>query len=140
MRKATTLLFALVITACEPEATPTPTGPPQNIPATTVADAGTSTGTIQANSIELCSVEVIFNYTDQMVSFKNKNDRSARASVYRPDGTVIIENYLFADGEDSESASFAIGDTIEVVVEFLDLNLSLDQWKECARKKYILGR
>ena len=139
MRTTATFFFAIAICACT--AATESTGPPQNIPASTATNAGPTGGIVQANTTEFCSVEIVWNYTDQTTTFKNKNDQTAKVSVTRiVDGSLVVSNYLAADGTDSESASFAIGDSVEVVVEFLDLNLSLDQWKECGRKTYILGR
>jgi hypothetical protein len=139
-RKAT-LIFALLasIVSCNPE--PTPTGPPQEVPITNPVDGGAPTVSVQANTTEFCSIELLWNYTDRQVTFTNKNDKTARVFVYRvADDTLVVSNYLLADGKDAEDASFAVGDEVRVIVEFLDLNLSLDQWAECGRRTYVLGK
>jgi hypothetical protein len=140
IRKAM-LFFALLISivSCNPE--PALTGPPQEVPVTNPVDGGAATTNVQANTTEFCSVELLWNYTDRQVTFTNKNDQTARVSVYRvTDDTLVVSNYLLADGKDTEDAVFAIGDEVRVVVEFLDLNLSLEQWKECGRRTYVLGK
>ncbi len=132
--------FALCFCACGVAKTES-TGPPEQIPTTQPDDAGAPPGTVLANKTEFCSVEIVWNYSQQTVSFKNKNDRTARVSVFRTvDDTLLVRNYLFADGEDSEDASFAAGDKVKVSVEFLVPNLSLDQWEKCAEKTYLLGK
>jgi hypothetical protein len=99
------------------------------------------TVTVKANTTEFCSVELLWNYTDRQVTFTNKTDQTSRVTVYRvSDDTIMVSNYLLADGKDAEDAVFAVGDEVEVIVEFLDPNLSLDQWKECGRRTYILGK
>lgn len=132
-------IFALLVAACSPE--PAPTGPPQEVPVTNPVDGGVPTKTVQANTTEFCSVELLWNYTDRQVTFTNKNDKSARVFVYRTaDDTLVVSNYLLNDGKDTEGADFAIGDEVRVIVEFLGINLSLDQWVECGRRTYILGK
>jgi hypothetical protein len=135
-----TLVLFLVLSACG-VAEPENTGPPQQMPVTSPTDAGTQTGAALVNVTEFCSVRILWNYTDQEVTFQNQTDSEARVTAYRvSDGTVIVRNYLFRDGEDTEDARFEQGEEVRVVVEFLKPNLSLEQFKECGERTYILGR
>jgi hypothetical protein len=132
------VLFFFIFFACD-SASPALTGKPQEVSANTPSN--TESKKIRINNINFCSVEILWNYTDQTVTFTNKNDQAVSVAVYRTtDYTVIVKNYLLAKGEDSEDAHFSEGDEIEIVIEFLNVNLSLDQWKICARKTFILGR
>lgn len=140
MEKMIALFVSLSVCACGvPE--PENTGPPQQAPVTSPADAGVPPGTVLVNTTEFCSVKLLWNYTDQEVTFTNKADRTAYVTVYKTlDDTVIVDNILAPDGEDSEDASFAPGEEVKVAVKFLDLNLSLDQFKKCGERTYVLGQ
>lgn len=140
MKMPVLLPLFLFLVSCDPQDTPTPTGPTQTVPTTPSDDASPASGD-QITKVELCSVEMLFNFTKQTVTFKNGNDQTARATVRRSvDDTVVVSNYLAPKGEDSEDATFAVGLQAKIMVEFLDPNLSLDQWKTCDEKVYLLGK
>lgn len=142
MRKVSTyvLPFVLCLASCSMAETPQPTGPPEGATAVKPTDAGPVPAVTQSVTTEFCSVKVIWNFTDQLVTFKNFADQTAWVTVIRlSDETQLADKVVYSQSEGSKEASFAIGEEVRVIVEFLSPNLSLEQWPECGRREYALG-
>lgn len=93
-------------------------------------------------TLEICSVELVFNFNRQVVSFYNWNDSPVIVKVWRLDeygdyDGQIVENWLWNDGMDTESAAFDHGDVIEIVVTMLDF--SWEPVQECDVQQWTLG-
>ena len=133
------LMFLVVVLAsCTTE--PVPTGPTQEIPITNPVDGGAS-ASVKAVVTEFCSVKILWNFTDREIVFTNKADQTAWVTVNRgSDKTQIVDAVIYSQSESAKKAVFAEGEEVEVIVEFLSPNLSLDQWPECDRKTYVLGK
>jgi hypothetical protein len=135
------VLFAFI--ACG-VAAPETTGPPQQIPVTNPIDGGAPV-TVRAVSTEFCSVKILWVFADSgsgsKITFINQADQTAWITVNSvPKKTQVVDAVIFSQSEGTKDAVFVEGDEVEVIVEFLDPNLSFDQWPECGRKRYILGQ
>jgi hypothetical protein len=138
IQKPLLFISVLAFAACG-TVDPEPTGPPQQIPVTN-PDAGAPV-TVRAVVTEFCSVKILWDFTDRTITFTNNADQTAWITVNRSsDKTQVVDAVIFSQSEGTKDAVFAEGDEVEVIVEFLDPNLSLDQWPECGRKSYILGQ
>jgi hypothetical protein len=118
---------------------PEPTGPPVREAIEPLLGDGPR---IEAefSAVRLCQTDIIFNHTDQGISFNAAgNDRTpqTRVTVYGQGGAVLAR-YRPTDDDGSRwlRASFAAGDVIKVDVELPGGS----GWVGCASKTYILGR
>lgn len=91
------------------------------------------------NVVTLCGAKVVFNYTDQTISFIGVEDTRLkdRVTVYRSSGGFMARNPLPKpdDAYQGENALFEPGEEVTIVVETSDA----DGWRLCARKSYLLG-
>ena len=97
-------------------------GPPQTIDTTEpdTDDTGTSDPEYEYAEMHICSVTVrfIFEHGEGVeVQFENGNDTTAVVEIDNDTtGGVVVENCLWPDGEDNETASFEKGQELYVAV------------------------
>ena len=138
------LVFVLLVGCWAPYAPPT-VGPDGST--NTDVDSEQHEGGDTTTTINVCSVDIVLNFSRQVVSFYNENDNWVWVGINRleldPDTAeyvvtgIIVENTLMNDGTDTESAAFDHGDIVEITVELWDLGL--EPITVCAIEMYTLG-
>lgn len=85
------------------------------------ADVDTETPAEEHADVSMCSVDIRFVFKHgegTEVQFKNGNDATAIVTVENDTtGGLVVQNCLWADGEDNEPASFGKGENMLVTVQ-----------------------